>query len=355
MLTLGIETSCDETAASVVLDGRRVLSSVVSSQVARHKRWGGVVPEIAAREHTLGILPVLDAAIGDAGVTLAQIGLIAVTCEPGLVGSLLLGVAAAEGLAQSSGIPIVGVNHVEAHLCAPFLIEGEAIDYPLISLVVSGGHTHIFRSRNACEHELLGATLDDAAGEAFDKVAAALGLGYPGGPAVEKVARDGDPRAFPFKRPLLDPDALDVSFSGLKTAVKYRCFGQNADGRARTELLPGVTVADVAASFQAAVVDTLVAKVSRAVQMTGIRRVAVGGGVACNGPLRLALTERGRKEGFAVHLTPPSLCTDNAAMVAAQGFFTFHQRGADTLPLRVRVRGEWVRSDPARCTRPASG
>jgi N6-L-threonylcarbamoyladenine synthase len=347
VLTLGIETSCDETAVAVVEDGRKVRSSIVLSQASRHQKWRGVVPEIAAREHTRALLPVLQAALGEAGIDLGAINLIAVTSEPGLVGSLLLGVAAAESLAIAQGLPVVGVNHVEAHLAAPFLVEGREPEYPLISLVVSGGHTHLFRSTSACDHTLLGATLDDAAGEAFDKVAAMLQLSYPGGPAVERLAREGDPEAFPFKRPVLKGDSLDLSFSGLKTAVRYRCFGQHPDGRPRTELLPGVKPADVAASFQAAVVDALVAKVSAAVKVTGVRRVAVGGGVACNGVLRKGLIAAAERDGFTVHLTPPDLCTDNAAMVAAQGTWVHARRGPDRLPLTVRVRGSWLRENVA--------
>jgi N6-L-threonylcarbamoyladenine synthase len=343
MLALGIETSCDETAAAVVEDGRRVRSSIVLSQAARHEKWRGVVPEIAAREHTRALLPVIQAALQEAGVGLDDLDLIAVTSEPGLVGSLLLGVAAAESLAAASGLPLVGVNHVEAHLVAPFLVEGQAPEYPLLSLVVSGGHTHLFRSGGPCDHVVLGATLDDAAGEAFDKVAAMLRLTYPGGPAIEKLAREGDPRAFPFKRPATQGDSLDLSFSGLKTAVRYRCFGQHEDGRPRSELLPGVRPADVAASFQAAVVDSLAMKVAAAVRKTGIRRVAVGGGVACNGPLRERLRDEASRGGFDLFLTPPALCTDNAAMVAAQGTLVHAQRGPDTLPLSVRARGTWKR------------
>jgi N6-L-threonylcarbamoyladenine synthase len=345
MLALGIETSCDETAAAIVEDARRVRSSVVLSQASRHEKWRGIVPEIAAREHTRALLPVVKAALQDAGIGLEDLDLIAVTSQPGLVGSLLLGVAAAEALAAATGLPVVGVNHVEAHLVAPFLVQGQVPEYPLLSLVVSGGHTHLFRSESACEHLLLGATLDDAAGEAFDKVAAMLRLSYPGGPAVERLAREGDPQAFRFKRPVAAADSLDLSFSGLKTAVRYRCFGQHEDGRPRSELLPGVKPADVAASFQAAVVDALVLKVVLAVEKTAIRRVAVGGGVACNGPLRTALAAAASERGFQLFMTPPDLCTDNAAMVAAQGSLVHAVRGADRLPLEVRVRASWARAN----------
>jgi N6-L-threonylcarbamoyladenine synthase len=345
VLALGIETSCDETAAAVVKDGRFVLSSVVLSQASRHERWRGVVPEIAAREHTRALLPVLRAALTEAGVALSDIDLLAVTSEPGLVGSLLLGVAAAEALAVASGRPLVAVNHVEAHLVAPFLAQQATPAYPLLSLVVSGGHTHLFRSESAVSHTLLGATLDDAAGEAFDKVAAMLALPYPGGPSVERLAREGDQRAFQFKSPALKDGSLDWSFSGLKTAVRYRCFGQHPDGRPRSELLAGVRAADVAASFQAAVVEGLATRVAEAVSKTGIRRVAVGGGVACNGPLRARLQEAAARDGFDLHLTPPDLCTDNAAMVAAQGTYVAAINGPASMPLTIRVRGSWVREN----------
>jgi N6-L-threonylcarbamoyladenine synthase len=346
VLTLGIETSCDETAAAVVEDGRRVRSSIVLSQASRHERWRGVVPEIAAREHTRALLPVLDAALKEAAISLQDVDLVAVTSEPGLVGSLLLGVAAAEALALACGRPIVGVNHVEAHLVAPFLALGRAPEYPLLSLVVSGGHTHLFRSESPCDHVLVGATLDDAAGEAFDKVAAMLRLSYPGGPAIERLAREGDPTAFPFKRPVLRDGSLDWSFSGLKTAVRYRCFGQHADGRPRSELKADVRPADVAASFQAAAVEGLAANVTAAVRQTGIRTVAVGGGVACNKPLRARLQEEAAREGFELHLTPADLCTDNAAMVAAQGTYVVARKGPDAPPLSIRVRGSWRRESP---------
>jgi N6-L-threonylcarbamoyladenine synthase len=343
MLVLGLESSCDETAAALVEDGRTIRSSVIASQAQRHQKFKGVVPEIAAREHVKALLPTVTAALEEAGATVADVDLIAVTCEPGLVGALLLGVAAAEGLAAATGKPVVGVNHIEAHLAAPFLVPEVRAEWPVVSLVVSGGHTHYFLSRSPVDHALLGATIDDAAGEAFDKISAVLGLGYPGGPAIEACAKDGDPRAIAFKRPTLDPAGLDVSFSGLKTAVKYRCFGQHEDGRPRDALLPQFRVADVAASFQAAVVDTLVAKARVAVKKTGVRRFAVGGGVACNGPLREALLRAGAADGFEVLLTPPKFCTDNAAMVAAQGYHVARLRGAASGPLEVRSRARWER------------
>ena len=346
MLVLGLESSCDETAAALVEDGTRIRSSVVASQVLRHSKFKGVVPEIASREHVKALLPVVRAALDEAGATLRDLDVIAVTTEPGLVGALLLGVAAAEALGLALGRPVVGVNHIEAHLSAPFLSPEVRAEWPLVSLVASGGHTHFFLSKSPIEHRLLGATLDDAAGEAFDKVAAVLGLGYPGGPAIEVAAKEGDAKAFPFKRPVLAPDGFDVSFSGLKTAVKYRCFGQYEDGRPRESLLPGVRTADVAASFQAAVVDTLTAKARLAVRKTGVRRFAIGGGVACNGPLRSSLMAAGKADGFEVLLTPPAFCTDNAAMIAAQGFHVARLAGPPPIPLVVRSRASWTRIAP---------
>jgi N6-L-threonylcarbamoyladenine synthase len=342
MLVLGIETSCDETAVALVEDGVRILSSVVESQVDRHRVFGGVVPEIAAREHVLALLPVLEAALAAAERPLRAVDLIAVTDRPGLLAALLAGTAAAEALGLVLDRPVVGVNHVEAHLVAPFLAAGREPTWPFLSLVASGGHTHLFRSTGPLDHELLGATLDDAAGEAFDKVARILGLGYPGGPGIQAAAERGDPRAFPFKRSYLGRTSLDFSFSGLKTAVLYRCFGQTADGRAGTALLPGIRVEDVAASFQAAVVDVLVKKVRRAVERTGIPVVGVGGGVACNGPLRACLAAAADRDGFELLLAPPALCTDNAAMVAARGTQVHSAAGAPRPP-RPRARGTWTR------------
>lgn len=344
-LTLGIETSCDETAAAVVRDGRHTLSSVVSSQIARHQRFGGVVPEIAAREHVLGVVPVLRAAVEEAGVAPEDLDLIAVTERPGLIQALLSGISAAEALGLAWNLPVIGVNHIEAHLVAPFLAEETDPTYPLVSLVVSGGHSHLFLSRAPDEHALLGATIDDAAGEAFDKTAKVLGLGYPGGPAIQKAAEAGDPERVRFKRPLLGRDSLDMSFSGLKTAVLYRCFGQDERGRPRDQLLEGFTAEDVAASFQAAVVDVLVEKTRRAVNQTGVKAVAVGGGVACNGPLRTALAEAAEREGWRLWIAPPKYCTDNAAMVAAQGTHLAHRRPAPWARPDAAARARWTRED----------
>lgn len=344
MITLGIETSCDETAAAVVRDGVEVMSSRVSSQVARHRPFGGVVPEIAAREHVRNLVPVIELALQDAGKTPREIDLIAVTDRPGLKAALLAGVSAADALSLATGAPVVGVNHIEAHLIAPFLAKGVPPLYPLLSLIVSGGHTHLFLSKGDDDHSLLGATLDDAAGEAFDKVAKLLGLGYPGGPAIERIAREGDAKAFPLPVPRLDPGSLDFSFSGLKTAVAYACLERESNGRPTGVLRRDVNVADVAAAFQAAVVETLDLKVRRALRATGLKRFALGGGVACNGPLRARLGETAGELGVEFWLAPPALCTDNAAMVAARGFQVFYAFGGGPPPLAVASRAAWPRA-----------
>ena len=346
MLTLGIETSCDETAVAVVRDGREVLTSVVASQAARHAPFGGVVPEIAAREHVAALVPVLGRAFEEADCERRDIDLIAVTESPGLVSALLTGVAAAQAIGLALRAPVVGVNHVEAHLIAPFLAAGIDPAWPLLSLVVSGGHTHLFHSRSDEDHRLLGATRDDAAGEAFDKVAKLLDLGYPGGPEIQRAAASGDPRSVAFKRPYLAPDSLDFSFSGLKTAVLYHCFGQTADGKPGGDRLKdGLRVEDVAASFQACVVDVLDRKLRRAAEQTGVRRIAVGGGVACNGPLRARLRETAETEGWDLLLAPPAFCTDNAAMVAARATQLYRARGGRLPGLQVQARASWPRAE----------
>ncbi len=343
MLVLGVESSCDETAVALVRDGREIVASTVLSQVDAHRPFGGVVPDLAAREHVRNLAPVLDSVLRAAGA--ARPDAVAVTDSPGLQAALLTGIAGAEGIALAYGVPLVGVNHVEAHLTAPFLAAGEWPRHPFISLVVSGGHTHLFHSRSAGDHRLLGATIDDAAGEAFDKVAKMLGLGFPGGPALQRAAADGNPQAFRFKRPLLGPQSLDFSFSGLKTAVLYTCFGQETDGRPRRQLPEGMRAADVAASFQATVVDVLVEKARRAVEQTGIQRLAVGGGVACNGPLRAGLTVAAAQHGWELLLAPPALCGDNAAMVAARGFELLRS-GLGRAP-KVSPRTTWPRESAA--------
>jgi N6-L-threonylcarbamoyladenine synthase len=313
VLFLGIETSCDETAAAVFTDEPTVLSSVIASQTDLHSRFGGVVPEVAARAHLQRLLPVIDEALRRAGVRLEDIGCVAVHHTPGLVGALLVGVSAAKMLALALGVPLIGVNHVVGHIYACRLAAGYDI-FPCVGLVVSGGHTSLFRCPDPLHLVRLGATLDDAAGEAFDKVASLLGLGFPGGPAVEREAAAGNPTAFRFPRSFLHEERLDFSFSGLKTAVLYALAGQDAGRPAPPP--PGQRRADLAASFQQAVVDVLVGKCRQALRQTGLKRLAVGGGVAANQSLRRALEALCRAEGYDLFIPPLSLCTDNAAMAA---------------------------------------
>jgi N6-L-threonylcarbamoyladenine synthase len=312
MLFLAIETSCDETAAAVFSDEPKILANVIASQTDVHRRFGGVVPEVAARAHLRQLLPVIDEALRTAGVTLNDIGAVAVHNTPGLVGALLVGVSAAKILAVTLEVPLIAVNHIEAHIYAARLAAGRDI-FPCVGLVVSGGHTALFRCRDALDLELLGSTLDDAAGEAFDKVAQLLGLGFPGGPAVDREAAGGDPRAHRFPRSLMEQGNLDFSFSGLKTAVLYTAFGQN---RMKGDPPTGKPRADLAASFQQAVVDVLVEKSRRALRLCGLKRLAIGGGVAANRALRKALGEMVAAEGGELFIPPPELCTDNAAMAA---------------------------------------
>jgi N6-L-threonylcarbamoyladenine synthase len=311
---LAIETSCDETAAAVFTDEPRVLSNVIASQTELHARFGGVVPEVAARAHMQRLLPVIDEALRKAGVKLQQIGCIAVHNTPGLVGALLVGVSAAKMLAVSLGVPLIGVNHIEAHIYAARLAAGRDI-FPSVGFVVSGGHTSLFHCKTPLEFDLLGGTLDDAAGEAFDKVASLLGLGFPGGPAVEREATNGNPTAVTFPRTFLHEDRLEFSFSGLKTAVLYAAYGQNSS-KPSTGLPSGPRRADLAASFQQAIVDVLVGKARQALQRTGLTRLAVGGGVAANRTLRTALEALVREEKGELFIPPSELCTDNAAMAA---------------------------------------
>ncbi len=317
MLVLGIDTSCDETAAAVVRDGCLAVSNVVSSQVPLHRRFGGVVPEIACRAHAENISRVIARALDDAGTPASGLDGVAVTNRPGLIGALLVGVSAGKAMALGNDLPLVGVNHVEAHIFASAL-SGKDPVLPAVALVVSGGHTTLFLVKGVGELAELGRTIDDAAGEAFDKASAMLGLGYPGGPAIEEAGRDGNPAAVPFKRPYLAPDSLDFSFSGLKTALLYHSRGQSKRGR-RGDLLPGVSVPDAAASFQETVVDVLVRKTFLAVRQTGVPRVILGGGVAANTRLREKMIAQATRRGVSLTIPDKPLCTDNAAMVAAVG------------------------------------
>jgi N6-L-threonylcarbamoyladenine synthase len=310
---LAIETSCDETAAAVFTDEPAVLANVIASQTDLHARFGGVVPEVAARAHLQRLLPTVDEALRRANVRLDQIGCVAVHNTPGLVGALLVGVSAAKMLAVALGVPLVGVNHVEGHIYACRLAAGRDI-FPCVGLVVSGGHTTLFQCHSPLRFERLGGTIDDAAGEAFDKVASLLGLGFPGGPAVEREAAAGDPAAVRLPRSFLHDDRLDFSFSGLKTAVLYALARQ---GQPRPPAPPpGKRRAELAASFQQAVVDVLVAKSRQALRRTGLRRLAVGGGVVANRRLREALAHMAAEESSELFVPPAELCTDNAAMAA---------------------------------------
>lgn len=309
MIVLGIETSCDDTGAAVV-DGGRLLSNVVSTQMV-HRNFGGVVPELASRAHVRLILPVIRQALAEAGIARESLNGIAVTCGPGLAGSLLVGLSAAKAMALTLGLPFVGVNHLEGHLYANFLAH-PGLEPPLVTLIVSGGHTQLVLVRPGFRYEVLGRTRDDAAGEAFDKVAKLLGLGFPGGPAVEAAAETGDPAAVRFPRAFLGGDSLDFSFSGVKTAVLNHVRTIGGEETART--LP-----DIAAGFQRAVVDVLVRKTLSAAERAGVRSVCLAGGVALNRSLRQRLAEQAARPGLTVHFPPPHLCSDNAAMIAAAG------------------------------------
>jgi len=306
---LGIETSCDETAAAVVTEGRRILSNVVASQVEIHARYGGVFPEMASRQHILDILPVIEEALSQAKMELGQLDGIAVTIGPGLAGSLVVGVNAAKGLALALNLPLIGINHLEAHIYTIWT-QGPEIEFPLLCLIASGGHTSLVLMSGHGEYLPLGQTLDDAAGEAFDKVARLLGLGYPGGPAIQEKAEEGDPKAFDLPRAWL-PGTHNFSFSGLKTAVLYLV-------RRLEEEDNELPLADLAASFQAAVVDVLVEKTRLAAQEHGVKQVLLAGGVAANTLLR---QEMRRRVEVPVLYPPPELCTDNAVGVAAAGWF----------------------------------
>jgi len=308
---LGIETSCDETAAAVVRDGRRALSDVVATQVELHRKWGGVVPELASRNHVMQVMPVVDEALARAGVAPQDLDGIAVTSGPGLVGALLVGVQVAKALAAAWGKPLARVNHLEGHLVAAFLAEPPPA-FPFLGLVVSGGHTSLYAAEGFGRYRLLGATRDDAAGEAFDKGAKLLGLPYPGGVAIDRLAREGDAAAVRFPRAVVRGADLDFSFSGLKTALLHHVRSRGVpEGRA---------LADLCASYQEAIVRALVDKLFRAARRLQFERVVLSGGVAANSRLREAVAERAREyEGLEVFVPPPRLCTDNAAMIAVAG------------------------------------
>ena len=319
MRILGIETSCDETCAAVVQDGRRVLSSVVATQVEIHRKYGGVVPEIASRAHLEALVPVIAEALEQARAGAGDVEAVAAVYRPGLIGSLLVGLTAAKTLAWLHDRPLVGINHVESHIYAACL-ERDTLPFPCVSLIVSGGHTSLYFSQSPRRHELIGATTDDAAGEAFDKVAMLLGLPYPGGPSIDLAAARGNPRAVEFTRPWLSADSLDFSFSGLKTAVLYHVRGHGPDVKKRPTNLSEQEIADVAASFQECVVDILVGKTLRAAERRGVDRIIVGGGVAANRRLRARFQQEAERRGIEILLPQMRYCTDNAAMVAGLAY-----------------------------------
>ena len=332
MLVLGIETSCDETAAAVVEDGKRILSNTIASQVEVHSRFGGVVPELASRKHIQNIVPVILEALSSAGITLDDVDGIAVTQGPGLVGSLLIGISAAKALAYTRGVPIVGVSHLEGHIYSN-LLEHEDLKPPFISLVVSGGHTDLVHvDIGKRQYEKLGQTMDDAAGEAFDKVAKLLGLGYPGGPIIDKISREGDPEAIRFPRPVLREHSLNFSFSGLKTAVLNYVLREREAGNT-------INAANVAASFQAAVVDVLTEKTVHAAQMKNLKVIALAGGVAANSALRRQLTQRCQELGYKLYYPAAAImCTDNAAMIAGTAYYLLSEGENYGLSLNADAR-----------------
>ncbi|NQT04752.1 MAG: tRNA (adenosine(37)-N6)-threonylcarbamoyltransferase complex transferase subunit TsaD [Dehalococcoidia bacterium] len=327
MLVLGIETSCDETSAALVADGKTVLSNIIANQLELHRKYGGVVPEIAARRHTELIGYVINEALDAGGKSLRDVEAVAVTAKQGLVGSLLVGAAAAKTLSYSLQVPLVGVHHIEGHIFANLLSNPE-IPLPHVCLTVSGGHTMLVYVRDYCQYELLGGTVDDAAGEAFDKIAKFLDLGFPGGPVIDRLATQGDRKAFAFPRPLLKAKAFYFSFSGLKTSVINAFKGQLASG----ETLP---LEDIAASFQEAVVDVLLAKTLRAARQYEVSTIGVTGGVSANRRLREVFADAGNREGIEVYFPALSMCTDNAAMIAAAGHARLMRGQANDLSLDV--------------------
>lgn len=315
VLILAIESSCDETAAAVVKNGREVLSNVINTQIAIHTEYGGVVPEIASRKHIENINPVIRKALEDAGVTLDDIDAIGVTYGPGLVGALLVGVAEAKAIAFAKNKPLVGVHHIEGHISANY-VENKELEPPFVALVVSGGHTHLVKVNDYGEYEIVGRTRDDAAGEAFDKVARAIGLGYPGGPKIDKLAKEGNSDAIEFPRAHVDDAPYDFSFSGIKSAVLNYINSANMQGKE-------INMADVAASFQKAVVDALVSRAVRLAKECGMDKLAIAGGVASNSALRAAIQEECTKNNISFYSPSPVLCTDNAAMIGAAAYYEY--------------------------------
>jgi N6-L-threonylcarbamoyladenine synthase len=337
---LGIETSCDETAAAVVTDGKVIKSSVVASQTKLHEKYGGVVPEIASRAHIEKIYPVIAEAMEQAGTGRDDIDAVAVANQPGLTIALVVGVTAAKTLSFVWDKPLVAINHLHAHLQSA-MMSSESLELPAIALIVSGGHTCLYDYHSPLEPKLLGTTIDDAAGEAFDKVATILKLPYPGGPSIERIAADGDPKAVNFPRSMLGPRSLDFSFSGVKTAVLYYCRGQDMKGDDKVDAMSSQEIADIAASFQAAVVEVLVKKTQRAARKIGARTVLLGGGVAANSHLRAALQAMCDSSAPPRKLlvAPKQYCTDNAVMVASLAYYKFRVGLFADLTLEPKAAG----------------
>ena len=325
LVTLAIESSCDETAAAVLLEGRQVLSNIISSQIEIHKQYGGVVPEIASRHHLTNVNTVVDRALEESGITMDEVDMIGVTYGPGLVGALLIGLATAKAYALASGKPLIGVHHIQGHICANY-IEHKELEPPFMSLVISGGHTNIVEVTGYNECRVLGGTRDDAAGEAYDKVARVLGLGYPGGPLIDRIAREGNPHAVEFKRVFLEKGSLDFSFSGIKTGVLNYINSEKQSGRE-------ICTADVAASFQAAVLEVIVTKTVKAAVDMGKDKIVLAGGVAANSRLREMLRTECDKRGIALYYPSPVLCTDNAAMIGCAAYYRYMAGERDDLTL----------------------
>ncbi|MBU5427738.1 tRNA (adenosine(37)-N6)-threonylcarbamoyltransferase complex transferase subunit TsaD [Tissierella pigra] len=327
MLTLAIETSCDETSVAVIKDGREVLSNIISSQIDIHRKFGGVVPEIASRKHIESINNIVQEAIDEAKVSFQDIDLIGVTKGPGLVGALLIGISTAKALAYGLDIPIIGVNHIEGHVCANY-IEHKDLEPPFTCLIVSGGHTYLVQVNGYTDYELVGRTRDDAAGEAFDKVARALGLPYPGGPIIDKLAESGNKESVEFPRVMLEPKSYDFSFSGLKTAVLNYLNQKQQKGEE-------IVVEDVAASFQQSVLDVLVDKSFRLAKERNSKKIVMAGGVAANQGLRTMMEERGKMENIEILYPSRILCTDNAAMIGAAAYFNYKNGNKSDIHLNV--------------------
>lgn len=327
MLTLAIETSCDETSCSVIRDGREVLSNIISSQIEIHRQFGGVVPEVASRKHIENINKIIQEALDQADCGFEDLDLIGVTRGPGLVGALLVGISSAKALAYGLNKPLIGVNHIEGHISANF-IEHKDLEPPFTCLIVSGGHSYLVHAKDYADYELVGRTRDDAAGEAFDKVARSLGLPYPGGPHIDRLAKEGNPQAINFPRVFLEDGSYDFSFSGLKTAVLNYLNQASQKGEE-------IVIEDVAASFQEAVLDVLVEKSFRLAQERGSKKIALSGGVAANDGLRRKMEERAKREGIAIYYPSKILCTDNAAMIGSAAYFAYKKGQRSGLDLTV--------------------